>query len=77
MSKRYLPYPAMGHLHWGKTTVLLGEAQPVPYFDAIKSFTESAIYTVSSWWYGLRDQSVFQDSKNETFPRRKELDSQN
>jgi len=38
--------------------------RPVPCSDAIKSFTESAHYTVSSWWYGLRRQGL----KSKTFP---------
>ena len=37
----------------------------VPCGDAIKSFSESTNYPVSSWWYGLRGQSA---RKRRSFP---------
>ena len=46
---------AVEHIRRGKTAVFW---RSVPFFDAIKSFTESTTYTISSWWYKFRGQST-------------------
>ena len=49
----------MERLSWGWTaSTSNGNRALRPLTNAIKSFTESAIYTANSRWYGLRGQSA-------------------